>query len=200
LVDSPLYAAIFKVSPFLRREASESARFTPEPSSFGRMVRAVEEMEAELGESSQESLWMAQSLLLRLVVLVLRSTSEGASREGVDYRSSRAYRLGSLVSSLEARPDVSVDVGEMARRSHVSESTLFRSFHRAFGTTPIRYRDKIRMERAAELLLSTARPVVDIALELGFSDGNYFSRRFKTIRGISPGAYRRHAREVLAGR
>ena len=52
------------------------------------------------------------------------------------------------------------------------------------------YLARHRAERAAALLMHTARPVKDIGYEVGWSDPNYFARRFRKFFACSPTAYR----------
>jgi AraC-like DNA-binding protein len=47
------------------------------------------------------------------------------------------------------------------------------------------------MSKARELLLSSTRPLFEIAQECGFEDPLYFSRIFRRETGISPRGYRR---------
>jgi len=56
------------------------------------------------------------------------------------------------------------------------------TFHRLLLTT--------RIEHACLLLRQTARPVGEIAREVGFRDVDYFSQQFRGRVGMSPGAYR----------
>jgi AraC-like DNA-binding protein len=52
------------------------------------------------------------------------------------------------------------------------------------------YAEAARMGLARRLLESTAS-LVEIALDLGFSDQSHFNRRFKQHEGVTPGQYRR---------
>ena len=47
-----------------------------------------------------------------------------------------------------------------------------------------------RIDRARELLSSTASSVADIAREVGYADPKYFMRVFKRRTGLTPGQYR----------
>jgi AraC-like DNA-binding protein len=59
------------------------------------------------------------------------------------------------------------------------------------GTTLSQYITCQRLHRAAwRLLLMPHRSITDIALECGFSDSSYFSRRFQGLFGTSPRQYR----------
>lgn len=52
-----------------------------------------------------------------------------------------------------------------------------------------------RVERAAEMLLGTGRPVLDIALEVGFSSLSAFYDAFQQHFQQAPGSYRQHIKE-----
>jgi transcriptional regulator GlxA family with amidase domain len=46
------------------------------------------------------------------------------------------------------------------------------------------------MQRASQLLDFTNQSIKEIAFALGFDDPYYFSKRFRTIIGVSPKKYR----------
>lgn len=49
---------------------------------------------------------------------------------------------------------------------------------------------QLRIELACSLLLTTSQPLKVIAEEVGFCDEYYFSRVFRRLRGLPPGAFR----------
>jgi AraC-like DNA-binding protein len=73
----------------------------------------------------------------------------------------------------------------------VSEGYLSRCFTQETGLSLIHYLTRYRLQQAKRLLSSGDLPVTEIALKVGFSDGNYFSRAFRKETGESPLAYRR---------
>ncbi len=64
-------------------------------------------------------------------------------------------------------------------------------FTKLIGTTPIRYINNRKIEKAQIELLSTHKTLEQIAADLGFSDVFYFSRLFKKNTGTTPGKYRK---------
>ena len=82
-------------------------------------------------------------------------------------------------------------VTELARRNHVSVSTLERRFRARLGTTPLRYLRKVRVNAASAALRSTDKAIARIAHECGFSDQSSLTRQFRELMHISPAAYRR---------
>lgn len=82
-------------------------------------------------------------------------------------------------------------LNDIARNLHCSTVTLTEHFKREFGVTINEYITRKRMELAERMLLSTDKPLRDIASLSGFADVEYFSRTFKKHHGISPASWRR---------
>jgi YesN/AraC family two-component response regulator len=55
------------------------------------------------------------------------------------------------------------------------------------------YLNRLRNQKAKELLLLTDENITEIAAEVGYEDVGYFSRVFREITGCSPRAYRQQA-------
>lgn len=82
---------------------------------------------------------------------------------------------------------------DVARHVGIHENYLSRCFHQEMGITPVTYLNRYRV-RQAKALLEANQSVTDVALTVGFSSSEYFSRVFSTEVGISPSAYRRGKR------
>ena len=83
-----------------------------------------------------------------------------------------------------------IDVSELAAISDMSVSQYNRVFKSVFETTPTKYMNIQRINRAKQLLSGTNYPVGDIAEMCGFSNCYYFSKMFKSFTGFSPLGYR----------
>lgn len=79
---------------------------------------------------------------------------------------------------------------ELARLAAMSREALRRLCLRSCGHSPLREVSRLRMQRAAELLLHTPNKVATIASRVGFSDPFAFSTAFKCVHGATPKAYR----------
>jgi AraC family transcriptional regulator len=72
-----------------------------------------------------------------------------------------------------------------------------REFRRYYGTTIGQFRRKYRIDFAREKLTHSRLPIVEIALESGFTQQPHFTNVFKRITGLTPNRYRKlHATTV----
>lgn len=63
-------------------------------------------------------------------------------------------------------------------------------FNEAFGETPHRYLQRLRLDTAVTLLADPRRALTDIALEVGFADQSAFTHAFSRRFGVAPGQWR----------
>lgn len=80
---------------------------------------------------------------------------------------------------------------EVARAVHLSPSHFSYLIRRESGSTFTDLLNRMRVDRAAELLAHTDRPLVAIALACGFRDQSYFTKVFKRYRHTTPLRYRK---------
>jgi AraC-like DNA-binding protein len=90
----------------------------------------------------------------------------------------------------DARYFEPLDVDDLARAAGLSRAHFSREFRRAFGESPHAYLLTRRLERAAALLRSTDRPVLDICFSVGLQSVGSFTTSFTRTYGLSPTAYR----------
>jgi AraC-like DNA-binding protein len=91
------------------------------------------------------------------------------------------------------------DVAKPVLAAHVaadlgmSESRFSRFFRRATGNTFTDFVNRVRVNRACQLLMETDRQVTHICYEVGFNNVANFNRRFLAIKGMTPSEFRRQA-------
>ena len=86
--------------------------------------------------------------------------------------------------------DDDLSLGALAGQAGLSAFHLHRLFAAATGETPKQYTLRLRLGRAAVLLLTTADSVLEVALACGFQSHETFSRAFRRRFGATPSAYR----------
>lgn len=77
----------------------------------------------------------------------------------------------------------------LANQSDISVVYFRKIFTSAFGVPPMKFVQKIRMDKAKELLQSGMVKVTDVARLTGFSSIYSFSKTFKTVCGCAPTRY-----------
>lgn len=80
---------------------------------------------------------------------------------------------------------------DIADAGGVSISKCCALFQSEYQITPIGYLLEYRLSESAALLRRTKESVTEIALSCGFSDSNYYARRFRAWAGMTPTQYRK---------
>ena len=78
---------------------------------------------------------------------------------------------------------------DVSRVVNISSYYFSKVFKEETGENFIDYLTKLRIEAAKNLLKTTNKSMKEIALEVGYSDPNYFSRNFKKYTGKTPTDY-----------
>src|SRR5580700_6329157 len=86
--------------------------------------------------------------------------------------------------------DEDLSLAALADQAGLSAFHLHRVFSAAAGETPKQFTLRLRLGRAAAILLSTSDSVLDIALTCGFQSHEAFCRAFRKRFLLTPSAYR----------
>jgi AraC family transcriptional regulator len=134
----------------------------------------------------------ADSLARSMAVQLLRGHASRLARPSAELRAAPVSGgLQRLRDHIEAHLDAPLTVPELAQAAGLPEHAFARSFRRAFGCAPHRYVLERRLERAKALLLRTDAPIVEIALQCGFSSQSHLAATFRQAAGVTPRDYRR---------
>lgn len=95
---------------------------------------------------------------------------------------------------IDAHSHTQLALDTIADAAGLSPFHFLRLFARVLGVTPHQYLVRSRLRRAARLLADDARPITDVALDVGFNDLSNFVRTFHRAAGVSPRAFRQAAR------
>jgi len=82
-------------------------------------------------------------------------------------------------------------VAAVARNAGISRRLLEKRFRRELGYSILDGIRRMRTDKMAQLLVETQMPVREIAEALGFGDVQHFARYFRSVKEMSPLAYRK---------
>ncbi len=124
------------------------------------------------------------SSLINAIVLILRNIRHEGTVPAAN------GDISSAVSYMYRNFHSGIRISELARQSHLSDSSFYRKFHAEFGMSPVEWLLKLRIRKAMEFLIRSDMSTGEVANAIGFSDQLYFSRQFRKIAGCSPREYR----------
>lgn len=84
-----------------------------------------------------------------------------------------------------------VTVEQIANAVSLSPAYCGELFIRSEGTTIHEFLNRMRINRAKDLLISDMLSISEISAMIGYNDIFYFSKKFKQLTGMSPSEYRR---------
>jgi AraC-like DNA-binding protein len=119
----------------------------------------------------------------------IQASDDDASLEQIN---SIVNRITANVANTPAQSQVAAELG-------MSESRFSRFFRRATGNTFTDFVNRVRINRACQLLMESDRLITHICYEVGFNNVANFNRRFLEIKGMTPSEFRREAASRFSG-
>ncbi len=104
----------------------------------------------------------------------------------VDYHK----RLVPVIRYLEKHFNDPLNLIEVAALANFSPYHFHRTFKAVQGETLADFIRRLRLEAAANDLFKTKQPIINIALDYGFSSSQNFAKSFKQHFGVTPSAFR----------
>ncbi len=104
-----------------------------------------------------------------------------------------------VVNRVMERMSEPLSAAELAAEFDMSESRFSRFFRKATGNTFTDFVNRIRINRACQLLMETDQLITHICYEVGFNNVANFNRRFLEIKGVTPSDFRRQSATRFRG-
>lgn len=132
---------------------------------------------------------LLHSYLETLLLLTLRHQDSFPLEE--DLLSDTDINLQTAARYICENYNKNITLEETAAIACLSPTYFSRKFKAVTGLGFKEYLNYIRIKEASEALITSSSSITDIALNCGFSDGNYFKDVFKKFHGVSPRQFRK---------
>ena len=126
---------------------------------------------------------------LKEFILLIVKTQNGAST--VDFLAG-LFKTNSTAFKTTVQNNIysTLSIDEFAKLCNMSASSFKRKFKLIFETSPQKYFNKMKTDKAAMLLRTTDERISDIAYDCGFDTLTTFNRNFRTRFNMSPSEFR----------
>lgn len=181
----PGYQCLFHVDPALRENNTAASVLHLPADELARIAELITIMSSELEAKKAGYQCMARAHFMHLLTVISRSYSRPQKKTDP-----ASLRIGELLSFMEENYSQPITLAQLIERSHMSQTSLIRTFQRVLARAPMEHLIRIRISAAQRLLRSTDLTITDIAFQCGFNDSNYFSRQFKKVIGAGPRNFR----------
>lgn len=166
----------------------------PTPPVITRLLAKLERASVGGGDATDLLIALAEAIVERDASL--RGQAAGAPAARASTRSEILRRVLLGRDRIDSSWDESLTLEVIARSAGMAPHHFHRSFRRIVGTTPLEYRNRIRIEAAKRRLEATDEPIQDVCTAVGFASVASFTHLFRARCGVTPGSYRAQFRTI----
>lgn len=127
--------------------------------------------------------FIAGTLLRQLLILISRNNKKQNKNHAI------SLKIDQIIEYMRQNINKQITLEELSGIAKLSTFYLSRTFKDATGYSIITYFNKMKIDKAKELLIEGNKKVKEVAYELGYTNEFYFSRIFKRIEGLSPSEF-----------
>lgn len=99
-------------------------------------------------------------------------------------------KLSAVIDHIMEHYAGKTDIPALAALAGLSVKQFERRFKKEYGSAPVQYIQRIRLDAARQLLAGTRLSIAQISRETGFYDSSHFSHQFQKYTGLSPKVFR----------
>jgi AraC-like DNA-binding protein len=159
----------------------------------------VDLMESEIGALELGSGALVQRLVEALFIAGLRDHVEGLEINKSGLLAAISHQqMGKVIEAMYAEPEKNWNLGNLAEVAAMSRSAFATKFRKVSGQAPLEFLTQYRMSRSTHHLRSDL-PIAEIATRVGYDSEISFARAFKRVMKVTPSAFRKGLRGVVAG-
>lgn len=159
------------------------------PSSEQRtFLQLLECLQAECDQTDHYSAILRKSSLFQLLAFLGRCQDSPQEPQLLDHTQTAIEKSARFIYE---HYEENVTLSDAARAAHMNPTYFSKKFKESTGFGFKEYLTRLRLQKAARLLVETDSTITEIAGICGFSDANYFGDTFRKNYGMSPRCYRK---------
>jgi AraC family transcriptional regulator len=116
--------------------------------------------------------------------------TDAASEPGVFRGGLPIWQLRKVEDHVQERLAEALSVQTLAALVELSPFHFSRVFKEATGMSPRQFVTRERISRAQRLICETSRSLIEIALEVGYTNPSHFAQVFRRVAGVTPTEFR----------
>ncbi|MPN53340.1 HTH-type transcriptional activator RhaR [bioreactor metagenome] len=125
----------------------------------------------------------------QLIAVVSEKIQEFA-RETSKYDTSKRATIRKVLRYMDQNYSKGLTLPKVAKVAHMAPSYFSMYFKKEIGENYNQFVNRMKIERAKELLQNPSVKIHEVGTLVGFEDSKYFSRKFRTVTGMTPREYR----------
>ena len=189
----PGFQALFLNEPRYRKNHKFKSKLHLNSEQLNNVAHLLIRMKEEQDAKRPGYRSFIENLLSILIILMCRYYSETTS-----VKPKSLVHLSSAITFMEENYNQQIRMTDLARKVNLGPSAFRHSFKYLTGLSPKDYLIRLRIERAAEMMISNCHiHVIDASIAVGFDNSSYFSRKFKEIIGMTPIKFLKNQREMI---
>lgn len=102
------------------------------------------------------------------------------------------YKINNALVDIGAHFYENRKISEYAKMCAMSETSFRSAFLKITGTSPVKYRNDLRLSKARDYILSGEYTVSEVSELTGFQSLSFFSREFKKKYGVMPSSIKKN--------
>lgn len=156
-----------------------------------RLVQLADKLLEQWNLQNYENSLSIQQVFSDLLAEIHRNSQLITNDKSEDWLQKILLYMGQRYYSTITRSD-------MAELAGVSPEHFSRVFRKEIGQTFNSHLNLLRIRKAQQLLLTQQLNLSQLALEVGYEEGTYLSRKFKQVVGTSPSVFIRKEKKVVS--
>ena len=152
--------------------------------------RLMEQLHSELLRRTASPMFV-QGIAQTLAIHLARNYADLVKEPSSGSPSLPGYKLRQITDWMMEHLAEGFDLEQLAALAGLSKYHFHRLFKQAAGDAPSRYHNHLRLHEAKRLLRETKQSILEVALDVGYTNPSHFSQIFRRETGLSPSDYRR---------